>query len=825
MGMNEAIESSNFCPKCGVALPSAATSGLCPRCLMAAAMAPTQPGAEQAEAQKALTPEELAPHFPQLDILQCLGRGGMGVVYKARQKSLNRFVALKLLAPERVREPKFADRFTREAQALAALNHPNIVTIHDFGQAGGYYFLLMEFVDGVNLRQLLRARKFTPEEALAIVPPLCDALQFAHNRGIVHRDIKPENLLLDQEGRVKVADFGIAKMLGSVDGGGDGRQTDAPENATQTTVGTPGYSAPEQKTDPRRVDSRADIYSLGVVFYEMLTGELPGKRLEPPSRKVQIDVRLDEVVLRALERNPDLRYQQVSEVKTMVETIAGTPDTNSSQRRDAQTDVPPPHQDWWTWSPLQSQQVGEICAHLTKAERNHLSLLGLLASVWVVGTCFGVPAFIRFNSSSGKWIVASVWAVLFAVSIQMLQRMVRYFLCSTIWARERGFKSENLRLFSFSRRNLWKLCVIWVVALVLIFAQHKAITGYLGLESLPAPDRIQKGPSKRAEAMPRFYIGQADFPHGDSIEVTSVDRTPNWIAVKGHYNLVSHDQATLALYITSTKLITTEDADQQMQISKGRGDFALIHSHLVPGLPRVAMVAYGENFADLYFGTKAEAAEESKMNLHPTSSFGPVIERTLRINGNECDFLVLRTGEVLRHSFVEVADLHESTPPSAFLQWVRENGVDIGFCFSSNKLYVPLGISTFEMGTFQFPYDTVPQDQIPDFRSKAELEAYSAQHGWPLKRPPLVGSLVGVTNIWNDLTAAQFLHGQPNDVPGCFLKDKPFAMWLAVTNFMHPVAFSTRDGIEGLLQVTDFTRNPPSIKLRYKLVQTGSREK
>ena len=250
----------------------------------------------------------------------------MGVVYKARQKTLNRFVALKLLAPERVRDAQFAERFTREAQALAALNHPNIVTIHDFGQAGGFYYLLMEFVDGVNLRQLLRTRKFTPEEALAIVPPLCDALQFAHDRGIVHRDIKPENLLLDKDGRVKVADFGIAKMLGTGNAGGNAGESAAPENATQTAVGTPGYSAPEQKTDPQRVDSRADIYSLGVVFYEMLTGELPGKRIEPPSRKVQIDVRLDEVVLRALEQNPELRYQQASEVKTMVETIAQSPD-------------------------------------------------------------------------------------------------------------------------------------------------------------------------------------------------------------------------------------------------------------------------------------------------------------------------------------------------------------------------------------------------------------------------------------------------------------------------------------------------------------------
>ncbi len=275
-------------------------------------------------AQAPLPPEQIAPHFPQLEIFECLGRGGMGVVYRARQRALNRIVALKLLAPERVGDAKFAERFAREAQALAALNHPNIVTIYDFGQAGGFYYLLMEFVDGANLRRLLRERKFTPEEALTIVPPLCDALQYAHDRGIVHRDIKPENLLLDKAGRVKIADFGIAKMLGV---GCDAAAAGAAllGNATQTAVGTPGYSAPEQLASPQRVDNRADIYSLGVVFYELLTGELPGKPIEPPSRKVQIDARLDEVVLRALENEPGRRYQHASQVKTAVETIAGAP--------------------------------------------------------------------------------------------------------------------------------------------------------------------------------------------------------------------------------------------------------------------------------------------------------------------------------------------------------------------------------------------------------------------------------------------------------------------------------------------------------------------
>lgn len=313
--MDDSSTVARSCPRCGAKLASDTTAGLCPRCLMAAAMAPTHPDAAPVAHQKALSAAELAPHFPQLEILECLGRGGMGVVYKARQKSLNRLVALKLLAPERVGDPKFAERFAREAQALAALNHPNIVTIHDFGQAGGFYYLLMEFVDGVNLHQAMKVGPFTPEQALAIVPPVCEALQYAHRHGIVHRDIKPENLLLDKEGRVKIADFGVAKMF-AVEPRGVGVEESQP-------AGTPQYMAPEQKAR-RATDHRADIYSLGVVLYEMLTGELPGKPIEPPSRKVQIDVRLDEVVLRALEMDPERRYQHANIFKTEVETVVST---------------------------------------------------------------------------------------------------------------------------------------------------------------------------------------------------------------------------------------------------------------------------------------------------------------------------------------------------------------------------------------------------------------------------------------------------------------------------------------------------------------------
>ena len=146
------------------------------------------------------TPAELAPYFPDLEILELVGRGGMGVVYKARQKRLDRLVALKILAPKIGQDPAFAERFAREARAMAMLSHPHVVAVHDFGETGGLYYFLMEFVDGVNLRRLLDTGKLAPEEALAIVPQICDALQYAHDHGVVHRDIKPENVLLGQGG-------------------------------------------------------------------------------------------------------------------------------------------------------------------------------------------------------------------------------------------------------------------------------------------------------------------------------------------------------------------------------------------------------------------------------------------------------------------------------------------------------------------------------------------------------------------------------------------------------------------------------------------------
>jgi serine/threonine protein kinase len=310
------------CPRCGTKLPKDAPEGLCPTCLIQAGIGTdpgvTKPDPDRDSNRPPPSPQEIAPSFPQLEIFELIGQGGMGIVYKARQPKLDRIVALKILPLELGRDPAFAERFAREARALARLNHPHIVAIYDFGELNGLYYFLMEHVDGVSLRQLESSRRLSPEQALSMVPRICDALQYAHEEGIVHRDIKPGNILLDKKGRVKIADFGLAKLVGA-----------APDDLSLTgagqSMGTPHYMAPEQIHHSGQVDHRADIYSLGVVFYEMLTGELPVGRFAAPSRKVQVDVRLDDIVLRALENNPERRYQQASEIKTDVESIARHP--------------------------------------------------------------------------------------------------------------------------------------------------------------------------------------------------------------------------------------------------------------------------------------------------------------------------------------------------------------------------------------------------------------------------------------------------------------------------------------------------------------------
>ncbi|MBC7818171.1 MAG: serine/threonine protein kinase [Planctomycetaceae bacterium] len=320
----EAKTTARLCPQCGATVPPGTPSVLCPKCLLKLGFE-SQPGLDQPSTAAyrprfvAPLPEQLAPYFPQLEILERVGYGGMGVVYKARQKELDRLVALKILRPDFENDPGFAERFQREARALAKLNHPHIVTVYDFGKQGDLYFFLMEFVDGTSLRHIEQSGQLSSKEALAIVPQVCDALQFAHEQGIVHRDIKPENILLTKDGRVKIADFGLAKLARPHDE--NANAVERPLTGTREVIGTPHYMAPEQIEHPTEVDHRADIFSLGVVLYEMLTGELPLGRFPLPSQRVRIDVRLDDVVLRALEKEPAQRYQRATEVRTDVDHI------------------------------------------------------------------------------------------------------------------------------------------------------------------------------------------------------------------------------------------------------------------------------------------------------------------------------------------------------------------------------------------------------------------------------------------------------------------------------------------------------------------------
>jgi serine/threonine protein kinase len=267
------------------------------------------------------TAEEAGRLLPQYRIEKLLGRGGMGAVYKGAQLTLDRTVAIKLLPAELAIDAEFVVRFQREARILARLQHARIITIYEFGQTSeGHLYFVMEYVDGTNLREILRGPGLDPEQALAVVGQLCDALQAAHREGIVHRDIKPENVLVTKDGDIKLADFGLARPP----------KVEGFENLTRSNVvmGTPAYMAPEQHSGAVKADHRSDIFALGVMLYEMLTGQPPRGAFALPSsctRGVQVDVRIDEVVLKALQTEPDRRYQMASEMKTDVERIRTTP--------------------------------------------------------------------------------------------------------------------------------------------------------------------------------------------------------------------------------------------------------------------------------------------------------------------------------------------------------------------------------------------------------------------------------------------------------------------------------------------------------------------
>lgn len=294
----------NLCPQCQSPLRP---EGSCTRCLLNVALEYPNPvsliedGAPFAH---------LNSFFTQLQIRRVVGRGGMGTIYQAHQTALDRDVALKVIDRTISTDTAFLERFEREAKALAKLSHPNIVAIHDFGNTPERVaYIIMEYVHGLNLREAMQSISIDVPYAIEIVSAVADALQYAHAKGIVHRDIKPENVLLGDDGQIKLADFGIAKMQ-------DARHREK-ITATHQVLGTFHYLAPEQIAAPESIDHRVDLYALGIILYELLTRQVPVGSFEPPSQiRTDVDPELDAIVLKALRRNPEERFASAEEMKS-----------------------------------------------------------------------------------------------------------------------------------------------------------------------------------------------------------------------------------------------------------------------------------------------------------------------------------------------------------------------------------------------------------------------------------------------------------------------------------------------------------------------------
>ncbi len=272
--------------------------------------------------------------LPQYQFVSLLGRGGMGAVYKAVQVTLDRPVAIKVLPVDLIEDDdaQFAERFKNEARTMAKMNHPAIVNVYDFGETNtGLLYIVMEFIDGTDIAQMIASQGRLPEDyALSITAHVSDALNYAHARGVIHRDIKPANILINMEGAVKVADFGLAKQN---DPGQSGI------TKTNMAMGTPDFVAPEALIAGIPLDGRADLYAMGVMLYQMLTGEIPRGMWSMPSKKLGTDPRFDEIISKAMQADRERRYQSAADLRRDLDTILTTPRAVLIQQQQAATEA------------------------------------------------------------------------------------------------------------------------------------------------------------------------------------------------------------------------------------------------------------------------------------------------------------------------------------------------------------------------------------------------------------------------------------------------------------------------------------------------------